>query len=74
MESLGYYKVTVKVTQEQANNKSKSTKEVYIVKNAGSPQIAADRVQTEFQGCTDEWAIESIKVEKIAYILDALEE
>jgi hypothetical protein len=74
METLGYYKVTVKVTQEQENGKSKSTKEVYIVKNAGSPQIAADRVQTEFRGCTDEWAIESVKVEKIAYILDALEE
>lgn len=74
METLGYYRVTVKVTQEQENGKTKSSKEVYIVKNAGSPQIAADRVQSEFAGCTDEWTIESVKVEKIAYILDALED
>lgn len=72
MEKLGYYKVTVKVTQEQENGKTKSSKEVYLVANAGSPQIAADSVQELFNGCTDEWRIESVKEEKICAVLDAL--
>ena len=72
METLGFYKVTVKVTKEQENGKSKSSKEVYIVSNAGSTQIAADTVQDLFNGCTDEWRIESVKEEKICSVIDAL--
>ena len=74
METLGFYKVTVKVTQEQENGKSKSSKEVYIVSNSGSPQIAADTVQSLFTGCTDEWRIESVKEEKICSVINALEQ
>lgn len=69
MESFGYYKVTVKVGVEQENGKIKNHKEIYLVKDAGSPQVAADRVQDLFKTCTDEWRIESVKVEKIDDIL-----
>ena len=70
---LGYYKVVVKVGVEQENGKIKNHKEVYLVTNAGSPQMAADVVQDEFSGCTDEWQIESVKQEKLDAILDAKE-
>lgn len=69
MESFGYYKVTVKVGVEQENGKIKNHKEIYLVKNAGSPQAAADRVQDLFSSCMDEWRIESVKVEKLDDIL-----
>lgn len=74
MESLGYYKVSVKVGVEQENGKIKYHKENYLVHDAGSPQIAADVVEKEFQGCTDEWQIESVKQEKIDAILNGREE
>jgi len=70
---IGFYKVTVKVEVEQENGKVKKHKEVYLVKNAGSPQIAANKVEDLFKGCMDEWAIESVKVEKLDEILDALD-
>lgn len=72
MGKIGYYKVTVKVTTEQDSGKFKSSKEIYLVKNAGSPQIAADTVQKLFEGCTDEWRIECVKEEKLDSIVDAL--
>lgn len=72
MGKIGYYKVTVKVTSEQSNGKTKSSKEIYLVKNSGSPQIAADTVQKLFEGCTDEWRIECVKEEKLDSIVDAL--
>ena len=39
------------------------------MKDTGSPQAAADRVQDLFKTCMDEWRIESVKVEKIDDIL-----
>lgn len=72
MEKIGYYKVTVRVIVEQSSGKFKSSKETYLVKNAGSPQIAADTVQKMFDGCTDEWRIECVKEEKLDSIIDAL--
>lgn len=74
MDQLGYYKVSVKVTVEQDNGKIKKHKEVYLVKNAGSPQIAANKVEDLFKGCMDEWSIESVKVEKLDDIVNALSE
>jgi len=74
MESLGYFKVTVRVGVEQDNGKIKYHKENYLVHDAGSPQIAANVVEKEFTACTDEWQIESVKQEKLEAILDALEE
>ena len=70
MESFGYYKVTVKVGVEQENGKIKNHKEIYLVKDAGSPQAAADRVQSLFSPSSlYEWRIESVKAEKIDDIL-----
>lgn len=74
MDQLGYYKVSVKVAVEQDNGKIKNHKEVYLVKNAGSPQIAANKVEDLFKGCMDEWSIESVKVEKLDDIVNALSE
>ncbi len=74
---IEYYKVTVKVevdtgmTNKAGEPKIRKHKEVYLVKNCGSPQEAADRVEKEFDGCMDEWAIESVKAEKLDSILDA---
>lgn len=74
MDQLGYYKVAVKVAVEQENGKIKKHKEIYLVKNAGSPQIAANKVEGLFKGCMDEWSIESVKVEKLDDIVNALAE
>jgi hypothetical protein len=69
----GYYKVVVKIEEENGISKTGKPKfkhltEMYIVK-AGSPQIAANRVQEEMNGCQSEWRIDSVKEVKIAAIL-----
>ena len=77
MDITEYYKVTVKVEEDpgvvnkQGEPKLKRHKETYLVKNCGSPQEAADRVEKEFEHCMDEWSIESVKAEKLDSILDA---
>ena len=76
---IEYYKVTVKVeedtgmTNKAGEPKIKKHKEVYLVRNCGSPQEAADRVEKEFEGCMDEWMIESVKAENLDSILNAKE-
>lgn len=77
MRVTEYYKVTVKVEEDtgivnkQGEPKVKKSTEVYLVKNCGSPQEAADRVEKEFEHCMDEWSIASVKAEKLDSILDA---
>lgn len=76
MELSGYYKVVVKIEEENGEDKNgnakyKKVKEVYIVKGCGSPKAAAKRVEQEMEYCTSEWAIDSVKEEKITDILNA---
>lgn len=73
MELSGFYKVTVKVETEtedkNGNVKIKKTKEVYVVEDCGDPQAAVKVVEDSMKSCPYEWAIESVKEEKINAIL-----
>ena len=73
MELSGFYRVSVKVETEtedkKGNVKIKKTKEVYIVDNCGDPQAAVDVVEDAMENCPDEWAVESVKEEKINAVL-----
>ena len=76
MELSGFYKVTVKIEEENGEDKNgnakyKKVKEVYIVKGCGSPEAAVERVKSEMEYCTSEWAIENVKEEKITEVLSA---
>ena len=76
MELSGFYKVVVKLEEENGEDKNgnakyKKVKEVYIVKGCGSPEAAVERVKSEMDGCMSEWAIDSVKEEKITDILSA---
>ena len=77
---IEYYKVTVKVEvdtgliNKAGEPKIKKHKEVYLVKDCSIPQKAANRVENLFKSCTDEWAIESVKAEKLDDILSADDE
>ena len=74
---IEFYKVTVKVEEEtgiitkSGEPKIKKHKEVYLVKDCSTPQSAANRVEKLFNGCTDDWVIESVKAEKLDEILSA---
>ena len=73
MELSGFYKVSVKVEEEvedrKGNTKKKKTKEVYVVGNCGDPQTAVSVIEKEMEGCPYEWAVESVKEEKINAVL-----
>lgn len=73
MELSGFYKVTVKLEVEtedgKGNVKTKKMKEIYIVRDCGDPQDAVKRVEKEMEGSTSEWAIESVKEEKVDAII-----
>ncbi|MBS7364398.1 MAG: DUF4494 family protein [Paludibacteraceae bacterium] len=73
MELSGFYKVSVKVETEtedkNGNIKTKKTKEVYIVDNCGDPQAAVKIVEKAMENCPYEWAVESVKEEKINAVL-----
>ena len=73
MELSGFYKVSVKVETEtedkNGNIKTKKTKEVYIVDNCGDPQAAVNVVEKAMESCPYEWAVESVKEEKINAVL-----
>lgn len=73
MDISGFYKVTVKVETEtedkNGNVKIKKTKEVYIVDECGDPQAAVRVVEKAMEPCSFEWAIESVKEEKIDAVL-----
>lgn len=72
-----YYKVTVKVevdtgmTNKDGEPKIKKHKEVYLVKDCATPQIAADKVEALFLGSMDDWTIESVKAEYLDSIISA---
>ena len=73
MELSGFYRVSVKVETEtedkKGNVKIKKTKEVDIVDSCGDPQAAVDVVEDAMEKCPDEWAVESVKEEKINAVL-----
>jgi hypothetical protein len=70
----GYYKVVVKIEEENGMNKNgtpkiKKSQEIYIVK-CGSPQDAADRVEKEMEGITFDWKIDTVKEVNITKIIE----
>ena len=73
MELSGFYKITVKIENEtedkNGNVKVKKTKEIYIVDNCGDPQAAVNVVEKAMDGCPYEWAVESVKEEKLTAVL-----
>ena len=73
MEDNNFFMVTVKLQAEKGVDKYGETKykkftETYIVE-AGSPQIAANRVEKEMKDTTFEWEIQSVRRTKITKIL-----
>ena len=65
----GYFKVIVKLEEENEKGKIKKSQEVYIVK-CGSPQDAANRVEKEMEGLTIDWKIDTVKEINITKIID----
>jgi hypothetical protein len=69
MQVPEYYKVTVKIEHENENGKIKKIREIYLVK-AGSPQVAANLVEKEMDGCNDVWQIANVKEETLTKIVE----
>ena len=73
MEKTSYYQVNVTVFQETEGKngeiKIKKVQEVYLVR-ADHPENALASIKTEFSTCPYEWCVKSMKVLKLAGIIE----
>lgn len=73
ISEVKYYQVNVTILQDtegkNGETKHKKVQEVYIIKS-DSPENAIELLKEDFSTCPYEWSVKSMKVTKIAGIID----